>query len=224
MSRRRPLPGRLPLRRGLGAPRRRADWSLRWRAATLVVGLDRHARRPPRAQAAARRRLGCRRRRVHQPRAGHQRADRRRGLGRGRGHGAHRSGSRARLHRRHRQGVRRRNRNGLQDEGERGIPGVRLATARGLLATTDQFGRFHITCAVTPHEGRGSNFVLKLDNRTLPTGFRVSTEALQIIARRAVKRSSSASARPSTGDRSRHRRCGVRRRKPWICGRSGGHA
>ncbi len=72
------------------------------------------------------------------------------------------------------------NRNGLQDDGERGIPGVRLATARGLLATTDQHGRFHITCAVTPHEGRGTNFVLKLDDRTLPSGFRGSTQSLQI--------------------------------------------
>jgi uncharacterized repeat protein (TIGR01451 family) len=72
------------------------------------------------------------------------------------------------------------NRNGLQDEGERGIPGVRLATARGLLATTDQFGRFHITCAVTPHEGRGTNFVLKLDDRTLPSGYRGSTRSLKI--------------------------------------------
>ncbi len=72
------------------------------------------------------------------------------------------------------------NRNGLQDEGETGIPGVRLATARGLLATTDRFGRFHITCAVTPHEGRGSNFVLKLDDRTLPSGYRGSTGSLQV--------------------------------------------
>ena len=72
------------------------------------------------------------------------------------------------------------NRNGLQDEGEEGLPGVRLATARGLLATTDQFGRYHITCAITPHEGRGSNFVLKLDNRTLPSGYRGSTQALQV--------------------------------------------
>ncbi len=72
------------------------------------------------------------------------------------------------------------NRNGLQDDGERGIPQVRLATARGLLATTDQFGRFHITCAITPHEGRGTNFVLKLDDRTLPSGFRASTQNLQV--------------------------------------------
>jgi uncharacterized repeat protein (TIGR01451 family) len=72
------------------------------------------------------------------------------------------------------------NRNGLQDEGERGIPQVRLATARGLLATTDQFGRFHITCAITPHEGRGTNFVLKLDDRTLPSGFRSSSQPVQV--------------------------------------------
>jgi hypothetical protein len=72
------------------------------------------------------------------------------------------------------------NRNGLQEDGENGIPGVRVATARGLLATTDQFGRFHITCAITPHEARGSNFVMKLDDRTLPSGFRGSTPSLQV--------------------------------------------
>ena len=72
------------------------------------------------------------------------------------------------------------NRNGRQDYDEAGIPGVRLATARGLLATTDQYGRFHITCAITPREGRGSNFVLKLDDRTLPSGYRASTDLLQI--------------------------------------------
>jgi uncharacterized repeat protein (TIGR01451 family) len=66
------------------------------------------------------------------------------------------------------------NRNGLQDADERGLGGVRLATARGLLAVTDQYGRFHITCAITPREGRGTNFVLKLDDRTLPSGYRAS--------------------------------------------------
>jgi uncharacterized repeat protein (TIGR01451 family) len=77
------------------------------------------------------------------------------------------------------------NRNGLQDRDEGGIPGVRLVTARGLVATTDPYGRFHITCAVTPREGRGSNFVLKLDDRTLPSGYRRSTELLQV--RRATR-------------------------------------
>jgi uncharacterized repeat protein (TIGR01451 family) len=72
------------------------------------------------------------------------------------------------------------NRNGLQDNGEAGIAGVRLATTNGLLALTDRFGRFHITCAITPREGRGSNFVLKLDDRTLPSGYRASTSPLQV--------------------------------------------
>jgi large repetitive protein len=72
------------------------------------------------------------------------------------------------------------NRNGYQDRGEQGIPGVRLVTARGLLATTDRHGRYHITCAITPREGRGSNFVLKIDDRTLPTGYRASTQAVQV--------------------------------------------
>ena len=145
------------------------------------TGLDRHARRPARAEAAARRRLRRRRRRVREPRAGDERADGRR---------------RCRAKRRRRVRIvpdpaldctdvigkvfDDANRNGVQDEGEDGLPGVRLATARGLLATTDQFGRYHITCAITPHEGRGSNFVLKLDDRTLPSGFRGSTQSLQV--------------------------------------------
>lgn len=73
------------------------------------------------------------------------------------------------------------NLNGYQDEGEAGIAGVRLVTARGLGAVTDNSGRFHITCAITPHESRGSNFILKLDDRTLPSGFRVSTRPVQVI-------------------------------------------
>ena len=68
------------------------------------------------------------------------------------------------------------NANGYQDEGEPGIANVRLATVNGLLVTTDDQGRFHITCADVPNEFRGSNFVMKLDERTLPSGYRVTTE------------------------------------------------
>jgi uncharacterized repeat protein (TIGR01451 family) len=68
------------------------------------------------------------------------------------------------------------NLNGYQDDGESGIPSARVVTARGLEAKTDQHGRFHITCAVVPNENRGSNFILKLDDRSLPTGYRVITE------------------------------------------------
>src|SRR6185312_13356126 len=72
------------------------------------------------------------------------------------------------------------NRNGHQDSGEKGLPGVRVLTTQGLAAKTDEYGRFHITCALTPNEIRGSNFELKLDDRTLPTGYRLSTDQVQI--------------------------------------------
>ncbi|HEX7962549.1 MAG TPA: hypothetical protein VF493_21750, partial [Terriglobales bacterium] len=67
-----------------------------------------------------------------------------------------------------------------QDSGEKGLAGVRVVTAQGLAALTDPYGRFHITSAVTPNEDRGSNFVLKLDDRTLPSGFRMTSSPVQI--------------------------------------------
>jgi len=77
------------------------------------------------------------------------------------------------------------NRNGRQDEGEGGLEGVHVVTARGLQATTDKFGRYHITCAVVPNDSRGSNFVLKLDDRSLPSGYRLSTD--QLLVKRATR-------------------------------------
>ena len=71
-------------------------------------------------------------------------------------------------------------RNGFQSAGEPGLPDVRLVTTRGLVATTDEHGRFHITCALVPREDRGSNFALKLDDRSLPTGFRASSDLVQV--------------------------------------------
>jgi large repetitive protein len=68
------------------------------------------------------------------------------------------------------------NLNGYQDEGEKGLPGVRIVSARGLIVTTDAHGRFHIACAAIPNEDRGGNFILKLDDRTLPSGYRLTTE------------------------------------------------
>jgi hypothetical protein len=74
-----------------------------------------------------------------------------------------------------------RNANGYQDKGEQGIPNVRIATARGWLVTTDDKGRFHVACAAIPQEDRGSNFIMKLDERTLPSGFRMTTENPRIV-------------------------------------------
>lgn len=69
-----------------------------------------------------------------------------------------------------------RNRNGYPDDNEPGISGVRLVTARGLTVITDKHGRYHITCAAVPNEVRGSQFILKLDDRSLPSGYRTTSE------------------------------------------------
>jgi len=68
------------------------------------------------------------------------------------------------------------NANGVEDPGEKGIPGVRLVTAQGLLVTTDAQGRYHIVCPVLPDAALGSNFIVKLDERTLPSGYRLTTD------------------------------------------------
>ena len=82
------------------------------------------------------------------------------------------------------------NRNGYQDEGEQGLPGVRLASVNGLLTITDQHGRYHVTCADLPRGGIGSIFLLKLDGRTLPTGYRITSEnprAVRLTAGKVTK-------------------------------------
>ncbi|MYM61754.1 isopeptide-forming domain-containing fimbrial protein [Pseudomaricurvus sp. HS19] len=71
--------------------------------------------------------------------------------------------------------------NGYPDAGERGIPNARVVSARGLLITADEHGRFHLTCAAIPDELRGSNFILKLDERSLPSGYRVTSENPRVI-------------------------------------------
>jgi len=68
------------------------------------------------------------------------------------------------------------NNNGYMDEGEVGLPGVRVVTVKGLLITTDKYGRFHVTCADVPNAQIGSNFIMKLDPRTLPAGYALTTE------------------------------------------------
>lgn len=74
-----------------------------------------------------------------------------------------------------------RNGNGYQDQGEPGIPGARVVTVNGELITTDEFGRYHITCAAVPDAQIGSNFVLKLDVRTVPAGYVPTTDNPQSI-------------------------------------------
>ncbi|WP_136443917.1 DUF7507 domain-containing protein [Pacificoceanicola onchidii] len=61
------------------------------------------------------------------------------------------------------------------DTTEPGMPHVRLVTPDGTIITTDEFGRYSVPCAALPRD-IGSNFQLKLDTRSLPTGYRVTTE------------------------------------------------
>ena len=73
------------------------------------------------------------------------------------------------------------NRNGYQDQDEPGIAGVRLATVKGLIITSDEHGRYHIACAEVPNANIGSNFILKIDERSLPTGYRMTTENPRVV-------------------------------------------
>lgn len=79
------------------------------------------------------------------------------------------------------------NRNGYADDGEPGLPGVRVATVKGLLITTDEYGRYSVPCAELPDPDTGSNFILKLDNRSLPTGYRVTSENPRVVRATAGK-------------------------------------
>ncbi|TVS14727.1 MAG: DUF11 domain-containing protein, partial [Gammaproteobacteria bacterium] len=63
---------------------------------------------------------------------------------------------------------------------EKGLPGVRLVTPNGIAVTTDEHGRFSLPCAAIPRD-IGSNFMLKLDDRTLPVGYRMTTENPRVV-------------------------------------------
>ncbi|MEQ9276059.1 MAG: hypothetical protein RLP10_23980, partial [Roseibium album] len=79
------------------------------------------------------------------------------------------------------------NGNGVQDKGEVGLPGVRLATSAGVLITTDAYGRYHVPCGDLPDSRIGSNYILKVDTRTLPTGYRLTTENPRVVRLTAGK-------------------------------------
>ncbi len=74
-----------------------------------------------------------------------------------------------------------RNLDGYQNPGEEGIPDVRVVTVKGELITTDAHGRYHIACADIPNGQIGSNYILKLDPRSLPTGYRITTENPRVV-------------------------------------------
>ena len=71
--------------------------------------------------------------------------------------------------------------NGYPDDGEPGLPGIRLVTVNGDIITTDEYGRYHIPCAILADSENGSNFLLKADTRTLPLGYAPTTENPRVV-------------------------------------------
>jgi uncharacterized repeat protein (TIGR01451 family) len=67
------------------------------------------------------------------------------------------------------------NQNGVQDEGERGIPWIKLVTEEGIIVITDEHGRYSIP-AVKP--GR---HLVKIDGHTLPEGTKFITEETFLV-------------------------------------------
>ena len=73
------------------------------------------------------------------------------------------------------------NQNGYLDNGENGVPGVRIATVTGLLLETDGYGRFHIPDNNINDARFGQNQLLKVDLHSLPQGARFTTENPRLL-------------------------------------------
>ena len=68
-----------------------------------------------------------------------------------------------------------RNENGMQDEDEIGISGVRLATEEGIVILTDRDGKYHIPGV------RPGRHVVKIDGHSLPQGTEFITEESYLV-------------------------------------------
>jgi uncharacterized repeat protein (TIGR01451 family) len=58
---------------------------------------------------------------------------------------------------------------------EDGIPGIRLITVNGVVIHTDEFGRYHVPDEWVTRK-TGSNFIVKVDEDSLPQGMKVISE------------------------------------------------
>ena len=67
------------------------------------------------------------------------------------------------------------NENGIQDENEAGLAGIRLITTSGIIIETDSFGRYHIDDLDPGLNARGSQFLIRLDEASLPNNAWLST-------------------------------------------------
>ncbi len=68
----------------------------------------------------------------------------------------------------------------VEKDAEPGLANVRLSTVTGTIITTDEYGRFSVPCAELPGD-IGANFTLKLDTRSLPSGYQLTTENPRVI-------------------------------------------
>lgn len=80
------------------------------------------------------------------------------------------------------------NRNARQDRGELGISKAQIVTPNGEVITADDNGRFSVPCAALPRK-TGENVALKLDARSLPAGYSLTTENPKVLRFTAGKMS-----------------------------------
>lgn len=69
------------------------------------------------------------------------------------------------------------NRNGYYDSGEPGVSGVKLISAKGEIITTDSEGSYSLPVL---NQTRG-NYILKLDSKSLPRNYKITTENPAIV-------------------------------------------
>ena len=102
-----------------------------------------------------------------------------------------------------------RNGNRVQDVSEPGVAGVRLGTVSGLLIETDSAGRFHIADVDVPRFERGANFIIKIDESSLPEGTQVLSDNPQVtrLTQATMSRINFAVRLPGTGEENCLRQC-----------------
>jgi hypothetical protein len=69
------------------------------------------------------------------------------------------------------------NQNGAFDKNEPGIAGAELYTRSGDFITTRADGFYDLTCEQVENHNLAANFILKLDQNSLPSGYLVSTKS-----------------------------------------------
>ena len=74
-----------------------------------------------------------------------------------------------------------RNENGVQDEGEEGLAGVRIATVKGEWLITDGFGRYSLPGVDPGQNAWGRRMILKVDKASLPAGSVFTTENPRVL-------------------------------------------